>query len=184
MRASSIPILSAIERSPTNPLATAFSGILENFALAESSAKVMPPAAFTASTPAVPSAPVPDSNADTQLAVFSCKRAQKAIDLRHLIPAWHEDATDQRQRSSGRLTASHGPDSAEESAVDRFAHGHLRGSEQACELAVMLGIKMLNQDEGHARLCRSVLFNNCRTPPILPQTPLCQRPEAWVPFRC
>jgi ribosome-binding protein aMBF1 (putative translation factor) len=39
--------------------------------------------------------------------------------------------------------------------VHRFAHGHLRGSlEQACKLAVMLGIKMLNQDEGHARIYR------------------------------
>ena len=60
MRASSLPIFSGERTKSTNPLAMAFSGIVGNLALVESSAKVMPPAVFTASTPAVPSAPVPD----------------------------------------------------------------------------------------------------------------------------
>ena len=60
MRASSMPIFSGERTKSTNPLAMAFSGIVGNLALVESSAKVMPPAVFTASTPAVPSAPVPD----------------------------------------------------------------------------------------------------------------------------
>ena len=156
MRASSMPIFSGERTKSTNPLATAFSGIAGNRALVESSAKVMPPAVFTASTPAVPSAPVPDKITPTASSPRSA-------------------ASERRKQSIGSVAFPRGartnrPEATVISTLDgmtwtRFGRkispsiaSHtgicVAFLQQACKLAIMLRIEMLHEHEGHARVWR------------------------------